>query len=78
MGSANYQLQQNNLEDELNCALWLKNISDDCTPADIFSRINVGAVSILHIYPSTDDHTQKAAKLVFMKATSAVAFYASK
>lgn len=72
--SATYQLQFRDLADERNCALWLKRIPHSCTASDLFDRINVGAVSILHFYNPDEQHSHKAAKLVFMNPGSAAAF----
>jgi hypothetical protein len=69
-----FALQEAWLEDIRNCALWIKNLSLSCSVSDIFSKITVGAVSVLHIYGKNNEHSGQAAKLVFMKPESAAAF----
>lgn len=62
------------IPDEENCALYLRYIPTSVTHGDIFSIINCGAVCTLHIYPAVDGHKTPAAKLIFMKPSSAAAF----
>jgi len=55
-----------NLPDHLNCALWIRNIPASAKAADVFEKIEFGAVYAFHLNPPTGIHQLAAAKLVFV------------
>lgn len=74
--SKSNKLQVPNLSDDLNCALFLRNIPANTSIADFFDSINTGAVYSLHIMPPNGQYATCAAKLTFMTSEAAAQFLA--
>ncbi|KAL3418289.1 hypothetical protein PVAG01_10005 [Phlyctema vagabunda] len=72
--SRSYRSQVTGLPDHLNCALWITGIPAEADYSDVFAVINTGAVFCLHLNDPTDQHSTKAAKLVFKKPEEAARF----
>lgn len=66
--------QISNLNDQLNCALFLRNIPASCTLQRFFDSIDTGAVYSLHVMPPTGQYATCAAKLTFMNPESAAMY----
>ncbi|CZR62311.1 uncharacterized protein PAC_12208 [Phialocephala subalpina] len=69
-------VQQRDLADDLNCALFLRNIPMSASLSGFFDMVDTGAVYALHIMPPNGQHHTCAAKLTFMEPEGAAIFLA--
>ncbi|KAF8863123.1 hypothetical protein BDZ45DRAFT_584314 [Acephala macrosclerotiorum] len=68
--------QITNLADDLNCALFLRNIPMSASLSGVFDMVDTGAVYALHIMPPNGQYHTCAAKLTFMTPDGAAMFLA--
>jgi hypothetical protein len=72
--SRSFMRQIDELPDDKNCALWIKNLAPSATISEVFEKITVGAVYALYVHDTDEKNNMKAIKLVFMKPGAAAAF----
>lgn len=68
----NEKNKSQDIPDELNCSLYITGLPLDVTVRDIFDDIrNIGKVYSLHISPSREGHSNRAAAIIFFTRIAA-------
>ncbi|KAF7885298.1 uncharacterized protein EAF01_011363 [Botrytis porri] len=62
------------LPDDLNCALWLTNLTADIQAHEVFDEIHTGAVTAFEITRPQGEYVMSAAKLIFKHPEAAARF----
>lgn len=73
--SRSYAAQIPDLEDAVNCAVWVTNLPRHVSVTDFLKVVRTGAVFAVHINQANAIHQYSAAKLVFMESSAAAAFH---